>query len=31
MCYVLTDNNFYMGKDFKGRPTTVTAKEKAYT
>ena len=31
MCYVLTDNNFFIGKDFKGHPTTVTAKEKAYT
>ena len=31
MCYVLTDNNFYVGRDFKGRPTIVTSKEKALT
>lgn len=31
MCYVLTDNNFYIGKDFKGCPTAVTAKDKAFT
>ncbi len=31
MCYVLTDNNFFVGKDFRGRPAAVTAKEKAYT
>lgn len=31
MCYVLTDNNFYIGKDFRGRPTAVTAKDKAFT
>ena len=30
MCYVLTDNNFYIGKDFRGRPTAVTAKDKAF-
>lgn len=31
MCYVLTDDNFFIGKDFRERPTAVTAKEKAYT
>lgn len=31
MCYVLTDNNLYIGKDFRGCPTAVTAKEKACT
>lgn len=31
MCYVLTDNNFFIGKGFRGRPTTVTTKEKAFT
>ncbi len=31
MCYVLTDNNFFIGKDFKGRPIAVTVKDKAYT
>lgn len=27
--YVLADRNFYMGKDFNGKPTTVTSKQKA--
>lgn len=31
MCYVLTDNNFFIGKGFRGRPTTVMTKEKAFT
>ena len=31
MCYVLTDNNFYIGKDFRGRPTAVKAKDRAFT
>ena len=31
MCYVLTDNNFFIGKGFRGRPTAVTTKEKAFT
>ncbi len=31
MCYVLTDNNFFIGKGFRGCPTAVTAKEKAFT
>ena len=31
MCYALTDNYFYVGKDFRGRPIAVTAKEKAHT
>lgn len=31
MCYVLTDKNFFIGKDFRGRPTAVTTKGKAYT
>ncbi len=31
MCYILTDNNFFIGKGFRGRPTAVTAKEKAFT
>lgn len=30
MRYVLADNNFFVGKDFRGRPIAVTAKEKAY-
>ena len=30
MCYVLTDNNFFLGKDFRERPIAVTSKEKAY-
>lgn len=29
MCFVLTDNNLFIGKDFKGRPITVTSKERA--
>ncbi len=31
MCYAITDNNFFIGKDFRGRPVAVTAKEKACT
>ncbi len=31
MCYILTDNNFFIGKGFRGRPTAVTTKEKAFT
>ena len=31
MRYVLKDNNFYIGKDFRGRPMTVSDKERAYT
>lgn len=31
MCYVLTDNNFFVGKDFRGKPTAVISKENAYT
>lgn len=31
MCYVLTDNNFFIGKDFRGRPTAVTERKKAFT
>lgn len=31
MCYVLTDKRFFIGKDLKGRPTTVTTKGRAYT
>lgn len=31
MCYVLRDNNFYVGKDFRGRPIAVTTMERAYT
>ena len=30
MCYVLTDNNFFLGKDFRERPIAVTSKDKAY-
>ena len=29
MCYVITDNNFFVGKDFRGRPAAVLSKEKA--
>ena len=29
--YVLTDNNFFIGKDLRGRPTTVTSKSNALT
>lgn len=31
MCYILTDNNLFIGKGFHGRPTTVTSKERAFT
>lgn len=31
MSYMITDNNFFIGKDFKGRPTAVTAIDKAFT
>lgn len=31
MCYVLTDGNFYIGRDFRGRPTAVTSKNKVFT
>ncbi|MBQ3110025.1 MAG: hypothetical protein IJC69_02650 [Clostridia bacterium] len=29
--YVLTDKNYYLGKDFKGRPMAVFSKDKAMT
>lgn len=31
MCYILTDNNLYIGKDFRGCPTAVTTMDKACT
>lgn len=31
MCYVLTDNQYFIGKDFRGRPIAVTSVQKAYT
>ena len=31
MCYVITDDNFFIGKDFKGRFIPVTVTEKACT
>lgn len=31
MCYVITDKNFYVGKDYKGRPSAVTSQNRAYT
>lgn len=31
MCYVLTDDNLFIGKDFKGRPVAVTAIDKAFS
>lgn len=30
MCYVLTDNNYFIGRDSKLRPTVVTSMEKAF-
>ncbi len=31
MCYVLTDDNIFIGKGFRGCPTAVTEKERAFT
>ena len=31
MCYVITDCKSFIGKDFFGRPTLVSTKEKACT